>query len=103
MYNVKSMDANEFIDDAEVLDSISEAKKLVRNKAEVERILDKASKYKGLTHREVAVLLEVDDDETLEKMYKVARYKGGDLQKKKSLLHLYTFRVLCKQLQVLRL
>lgn len=73
MYNVKSMDANEFIDDAEVLDSISEAKKLVRNKAEVERILDKASKYKGLTHREVAVLLEVDDDETLEKMYKVAR------------------------------
>jgi len=67
------MDSNEFIDDGEVLDSISEAKKLVKNKAEVERILDKARQYKGLTHREVAVLLEVDDDETLEKMFKVAR------------------------------
>ncbi|NLX77508.1 MAG: [FeFe] hydrogenase H-cluster radical SAM maturase HydG [Clostridiaceae bacterium] len=73
MYNVKSMDANEFIDDAEVLDSIHEAKKLVRDRKEVERILEKARKYKGLTHREVAVLLEVDDDETMEKMFKVAR------------------------------
>ncbi len=73
MYNVKSLDANEFIDDGEILDSIDEAKKLVKNKAEVERILEKASQYKGLTHREAAVLLEVDDDEILEKMYKVAR------------------------------
>ena len=67
MYNVKSMDANEFIDDGEVLESISEAKKLVQDKSEIERILNKARQYKGLTHREAAVLLEVDDDETLEK------------------------------------
>lgn len=73
MYNVKSMDANEFIDDAEILESIDEAKKLSKDKAEVNRILTKASEYKGLTHREVAVLLELDDEETLEEMYRIAR------------------------------
>jgi 2-iminoacetate synthase len=73
MYNIKSKDANEFIDDTEILGSISEAKKLVKDKAVVDRILAKAEKWHGLTHREAAVLLEVDDDETLEKMYKTAR------------------------------
>jgi 2-iminoacetate synthase len=67
------MDSNEFIDNGEIIDSINEAKKLVKNKAEIDRILAKARQYKGLTHRESAVLLEIDDDETLEKMYKTAR------------------------------
>lgn len=73
MYNVKSMDSNEFIDDGEVLNSIDDAKKLAKNKAEIDRILNKAKECKGLTHREVAALLEIDDDDTLEKMYKIAR------------------------------
>lgn len=73
MYNVKSMDSNEFIDDGEILESIDEAKKIVQDKAEIDRILAKARQYKGLFHREAAVLLEVDDDETLEKMYKLAK------------------------------
>lgn len=73
MYNVKSMDSNEFIDDAEIMESISQAKKLSKSKSEIDRILDKARKYQGLTHREAAVLLELDDDETLEKMFKIAR------------------------------
>ena len=73
MYNVKSMDSNEFIDDGEVLSSINEAKKFVNDKDEINRILAKASEYKGLSHREAAVLLEVDDDEILEKMYKIAK------------------------------
>lgn len=73
MYDVKSMEANEFIDHGEVLESIEQGKKLVRDKDEVDRILEKVSQYKGLTHREAAVLLEIDDDDTLEKMYKVAR------------------------------
>jgi 2-iminoacetate synthase len=73
MYNVKSMDSNEFIDDGEVLSSISDAKKHSNDKNEIDRILLKAKEYKGLTHREAAVLLEVDDDETLEKMYKTAK------------------------------
>ncbi|HHV99127.1 MAG TPA: [FeFe] hydrogenase H-cluster radical SAM maturase HydG [Clostridiaceae bacterium] len=86
MYNVKSLNANEFIDDGEILDSINEAKKLVKNKAEIERILEKARQYKGLTHREAAVLLEVDDDETLEKMYKVAREVKEEIYGKRIVL-----------------
>lgn len=73
MYNVKSMDANEFIADEEVLESIGEAKKLAQNKEEIARILAKAREYKGLSHREAAALLEVDDDETLAKMFALAR------------------------------
>ena len=68
MYNVKSMDSNEFIEDGEVLQSINEAKKFVKDKDEIDRILSKAKKYKGLTHREAAILLEIDDEETLEKI-----------------------------------
>jgi 2-iminoacetate synthase len=73
MYNVKSMDANEFIDDAEILDSIEEAKKKVKSRAEIERILTKVREYKGLSHREAAVLLEVEDEEILARMYKIAK------------------------------
>ena len=65
MYDTKSLDANEFIDDAEVLASIEAAKDLVKDGAEIDRILAKARAYKGLTHREAAVLLEIDDDATL--------------------------------------
>ena len=73
MYNIKSMNSNEFIDDGEILESINEAKKLSKDKTEIDRILTKARKYKGLTHKEAAVLLEIDNDETLEEMYKIAR------------------------------
>jgi len=86
MYNVKSMDANEFIDDAEILESIDEAKKLSKDKDEVNRILKKASEYKGLTHREVAVLLEIDDDETLEKMFTIARKVKEEIYGKRIVL-----------------
>lgn len=72
-YNVKSLDANEFIGDGEVLSSIWKAKELVNDRNALENILDKARKCKGLSHSEAAVLLEVNDDETLERMYKIAR------------------------------
>ncbi len=73
MYDVKSMKATEFIDDGEVRESIDSARTLVRDGAEIDRILAKALSCAGLTHREAAVLLEIDDDETLEKMYAIAR------------------------------
>lgn len=86
MYNVKSLDSNEFIDDGEILDSINEAKKLSKNKDEIDRILTKARQYKGLTHREAAVLLEVDDDETLEKMFKTAKEVKEEIYGKRIVL-----------------
>jgi len=73
MYNVKSLNANEFIDDTEILESINDGKKLAKDPAFVNALLAKAREYKGLTHREAAVLLEIDDDATLEKMYAIAR------------------------------
>lgn len=73
MYNPKSRDSNEFIDDAEVLSSIEDARKLAATPGEVDRILAKAREYKGLTHREAAVLLDVEDEATLEKIYSLAK------------------------------
>lgn len=73
MYNVKSMDSNEFIDDGEVLTSIDEAKVLAKDQSKIDEILNKARMYKGLTHREAAVLLEIDEDETLQKLYAIAK------------------------------
>ena len=73
MYNVKSMDSNEYIDDGEILSSLKEADILARDKEQVDRIIEKARGGRGLTHREAAVLLAVDDDETLEKMFKTAK------------------------------
>lgn len=73
MYNVKSSDANEFIDDGEVRASLAEGQTLSQQTGEIDRILAKAATCNGLTHREAAVLLALDDDATLEKMYHLAR------------------------------
>ncbi len=73
MYNVKSLDANEFIDDGEVLASIAQGKEKAKDPAAIDRILAKARTCEGLTHREAAVLLELDDDAALERMYAIAR------------------------------
>jgi len=73
MYDVASLDCNEFIDDGEVLCSIEEGQKLNHDKSEIDRILAKARTCKGLTHREAAVLLAIDDDDILEQMYSIAR------------------------------
>jgi 2-iminoacetate synthase len=73
MYNPKSADSNEFIDNDEVLASIHEARTHTRNPSEIDGILSKAALCKGLSHREAAVLLELDDDATLQRMYALAR------------------------------
>lgn len=73
MYDVKSRDSNEFIDDAEIFESLHEGKKLAKDRKTIDMLLVKAAECKGLSHREAAVLLEVDDDETLEKMYTIAK------------------------------
>ena len=42
MYNIRSLDSNEFIDHSEILEALEEGKKLASNKGEVDRILAKA-------------------------------------------------------------
>ena len=73
MYNPKSRDANEFIDDAEIRDTLEQARTLASEPAEVGKILVKAAECKGLNHREAAVLLFVDDDTGQERIYDLAK------------------------------
>lgn len=65
--------ASDFIIDEEIYSSINEGEKLAKDKDYINKILDKARKYEGLTHREAAVLLSIEDESILEEMYKVAR------------------------------
>ena len=80
MYNPKSLKAEEFIDDAEVLATLEYAEQNTHNRELIESILEKAAPKKtgrgtecaGLTHREASVLLACDIPEMTEKMYKLA-------------------------------
>ena len=80
MYNPKSLKAEEFIDDAEVLATLEYAEKNKHNRELIESILEKAAPKKtgrgtecaGLTHREARVLLACDIPEMTERMYRLA-------------------------------
>ncbi len=72
MYNPSSTHAEEFIDHGEVLESLAEAERESKNHARVLEILEKAALYKGLTHREAAILMECDDPALEEKIFKMA-------------------------------
>ncbi len=65
--------AEEFIVDSEIRESIKEGEKLAKDKDYVKSLLEKARQYKGLSHREAAVLLNVEDKEILEDMFKTAK------------------------------
>jgi len=71
-YNPKSMKAEEFINDQEILDCLEYAKKNKDNMSLIREILDKAKKAKGISHKEAAVLLECDIPEVNEEINKLA-------------------------------
>lgn len=73
MYDPKSLDAVNFIDDSEILASLAAAKEEAGDAARVDEILAKARTFRGLNHREAAVLLEVRDPAVIEKIYALAR------------------------------
>ena len=55
-YNVKSLKAEEFINDGEILDTLDYAEKNKDNLELIDKILEKAKERKGLNHREASVL-----------------------------------------------
>lgn len=72
MYNPKSLSAVEFIDDAEIQDTLAYA---LAHKADfplIDSILEKAATYAGLSHREATVLLECDDPAYIQRIYQLA-------------------------------
>ena len=81
MYDVKSLNADEFINHEEILETLEYAEQNKHNKALIEEILEKARPKKtgrgvecaGLTHREASVLLACDLPEMTEKIYDLAR------------------------------
>lgn len=72
MYDKKSKAATEFIDDAEILDTLAYAKENKSNRALIDGLLERAKDCKGLSHREAAVLLECDLPDENEKMARLA-------------------------------
>ena len=81
IYNPKSLKAEEFIHDQEILDTIAYAEANKRNVELIDAILDKARPRKsgngvtcaGLDHREASVLLACDLPDKIEEMYKLAK------------------------------
>lgn len=80
VYNPKSLNPEEFINDGEILATIKYAEENKNNRALIDEILEKARPKKtesgwncqGLSHREASVLLACDDPEVIEKIYKTA-------------------------------
>ena len=72
-YNPKSEHASEFIHDGEIRATLEYARAHRDDKALIEEILLKAAEGKGISHREAAVLIEVDDMEVEQRMYDIAR------------------------------
>ena len=73
MYNPKSSKAEEFIDNQEVLDSVNYGEENKNNVELIDKILDKARKGKGLTHREAAVLLACEIEEKNNEIFELAQ------------------------------
>ena len=71
MYNPKSLKAEEFISHQEILDTLKYADENKDNLELVDSLLEKAKELKGLTHREASVLLACEDEERIQKMYKI--------------------------------
>ena len=72
-YDVRSERAEEFIHDGEIRDTLEYARKHRADKALIEEILEKAEQGNGISHREAAVLIEVEDKEIEQRMYAIAR------------------------------
>ncbi len=79
-YDPKSLKAQEFINDREILDTLEYAEANKHNIELIENIIEKARPKKtdkgitcaGLSHREASVLLACDIPEMIEKIYKAA-------------------------------
>ncbi len=73
MYDVKSPNADDFINHQEIIDTLAYADMQAKDTAFVSSLLDKARKGKGLSHREASVLLACEDTELVSEMFKISR------------------------------
>lgn len=73
MYKAASKKAEEFIDHNEILDTLDYARTHKSDRVLIEQLIDKAARCKGLTHREAALLLECDQPDLTERIFRLAR------------------------------
>ena len=73
MYDVKSPNADDFINHQEIIDTLAYADMQAKDTAFVSSLLDKARKEKGLSHREASVLLACEDTELVSEMFEISR------------------------------
>ena len=73
VFNPASGIAGEFINDREILETVSYAMDHSRDRALMESIIAKAEECRGLTHREAAVLMECSEPDLLDRVYALAR------------------------------
>lgn len=73
MYDVKSPNADDFINHQEIIDTLAYADMQAKDTAFVSSLLDKARKGKGLSHREASVLLACKDTELVSEMFEISR------------------------------
>lgn len=73
MYNVKSKQAEEFIDHQEILDTLEYARIHRGNRLLIESLIEKAALCQGLSHREAALLLECELPDLTERIFRLAQ------------------------------
>ena len=72
-YDMKSLIAEEFINDEEIRETVSYAKEHKNDAALIDEILERASARKGLSHRDASVLLACEDEERIQRIYDLAQ------------------------------
>jgi 2-iminoacetate synthase len=72
MYNPKSMKAEEFISNQEVMETLAYAEANKNNVELIDSIIEKAKLRKGLSHREASVLLACDIEEKNQEIFTLA-------------------------------
>lgn len=73
MYDPKSLKAEEFISDEEVLETLAYAEKNKNNVELISTIIEKAKLRKGLSHRDAMVLLDCEIEEKNQEIYALAK------------------------------
>ena len=71
-YDMKSLIAEEFINDEEIRETVNYAKEHKNDAALIDEILERASSRKGLSHRDASVLLACEDEERIQRIYDLA-------------------------------
>ena len=73
MYNAKSLKAEEFISDEEIMETLAYADANKDNAEVIDQIIAKAKLKKGLDHREASVLLACEIPEKVQEIYDLAQ------------------------------